>query len=56
MAEVQESEIIAFESQKADEILLVSDEKGIFGVSSIRNKSFGLEKFTSILAAWKQQF
>ena len=56
LAEIEQAEIIAFESQKADEILMVSDEKGIFTVSKIRNKEFGNEKFSQIIAKWKQSF
>ena len=46
----------AFESQKADEILMISDEKGIFPVTKIRNKEFGSERFTEILEGWKNSF
>jgi len=56
MADIQEHEIIAFESQKAEEILLVSDEKGIFPVGKIRNKTFGNIRFTEMIERWKQQF
>lgn len=53
LGDIQETELIAFESQKADEILLVSDEKGIFPVSKIRNKTFGFERFSEIIEGWK---
>lgn len=53
---IEESEIIAFESQKADEILMISDEKGIFSVRKIRNKEFSTEKFGEILDAWRKSF
>jgi branched-chain amino acid aminotransferase len=38
LATIEEAELSAFESQKAEEILVISDEKGIFTVSKIRNK------------------
>lgn len=56
LAELQESEIIAFETQKAEEILLISDEKGIFSVSKIRNKSFANTRFAEMINQWKQSF
>ena len=56
MAEIQESEMIAFESQKAEEILMISDEKGIFSVSKIRNKTFGNMRFAEIISQWKSDF
>jgi branched-chain amino acid aminotransferase len=45
LADIQEHEIIAFESQKAEEILMISDEKGIFSVGKIRNKTFETSRF-----------
>lgn len=56
LAEIVEAEMIAFESQKADEILLISDEKGIFPVHKIRNKVFGSEKFSEMVSAWRASF
>ncbi|MDQ1097346.1 MULTISPECIES: aminotransferase class IV [Chryseobacterium] len=56
LADIQEHEIIAFESQKAEEILLVSDEKGLFSVGKIRNKTFGNERFTDMVERWKNHF
>ena len=56
LAEIQESEMIAFESQKAEEILMISDEKGIFSVSKIRNKTFGNMRFAEIISKWKSDF
>lgn len=55
LAKIDPSELIAFESQKADEILMVSDEKGLFSVSKIRNKTFGNEKFTQFISEWKNK-
>ncbi len=55
-AEIEPSELIAFESQKAEEILLVSDEKGIFSVTKIRNKNFEKTRFSEIIEKWKQNF
>jgi branched-chain amino acid aminotransferase len=43
IADIQEHEIIAFESQKAEEILMISD--GIFSVGKIRNKTFETSRF-----------
>ena len=56
LAEIQESEMIAFESQKAEEILMISDSKGIFPVTKIRNKTFGKERFSELVEKWKNNF
>ncbi|WP_312823792.1 aminotransferase class IV [Epilithonimonas sp.] len=56
LAEIEEAEIIAFESQKAEEILRISDEKGVHAVSKIRNKSFENTKFTEMVTQWKNSF
>lgn len=56
LADIQEHEIIAFESQKAEEILLVSDEKGISSVKKIRNKTFESNRFTELVESWKNSF
>ncbi len=56
LADIQEHEIIAFESQKAEEILLISDEKGIFSVGKIRNKIFGNNRFLELTEAWRKSF
>ena len=56
LADIQEHEIIAFESQKAEEILLISDEKGIFSVGKIRNKTFGNTRFLEMIDSWKGSF
>ncbi len=56
LAEIEEAEIIAFESQKAEEILRISDEKGVHTVSKIRNKSFGNVRFAEMVALWRKNF
>jgi len=56
LADTQENEIIAFESQKAEEILLISDEKGIFSVKKIRNKTFENPRFTELVESWRNSF
>ncbi|MDH6250772.1 branched-subunit amino acid aminotransferase/4-amino-4-deoxychorismate lyase [Chryseobacterium sp. H1D6B] len=56
LADIQEHEIIAFESQKAEEILMVSDEKGIFSVGKIRNKAFENSRFLELVEKWKESF
>lgn len=56
LAQIQESEMIAFESQKAEEILMISDLKGIFSVTKIRNKTFEKERFAELVAKWKVNF
>lgn len=56
LAEIQETEMIAFESQKAEEILMISDEKGIFAVSKIRNKTFEKNRFEEMVNQWKNSF
>ena len=53
LAEIQESEMIAFESQKSEEILMISDDKGLFSVTKIRNKTFDKNRFTEIVEKWK---
>lgn len=56
LAEIVETELNAFESQKADEILLISDEKGIHPVTKIRNKEFGNQRFQEMIDKWKASF
>ncbi|MCD0479798.1 aminotransferase class IV [Chryseobacterium sp. LC2016-29] len=56
LADTQEHEIIAFESQKAEEILLISDEKGVFSVKKIRNKTFENIRFTELVESWRNSF
>ena len=56
LAESKEAEIIAFESQKAEEILRISDEKGVHSVSKIRNKTFENTRFTEMVTQWKNSF
>ncbi|MEC3876638.1 aminotransferase class IV [Chryseobacterium salviniae] len=56
LADIQEHEIIAFESQKAEEILLISDEKGLFSVGKIRNKTFVKNRFNELTEAWRKSF
>lgn len=56
LADTQEHEIIAFESQKAEEILLISDEKGVFSVKKIRNKTFESTRFTELVESWRNSF
>ena len=56
LADIQEHEIIAFESQKAEEILMISDEKGIFSVGKIRNKTFESSRFKEMVESWKNSF
>lgn len=56
LADIQEHEIIAFESQKAEEILMISEEKGIFCVGKIRNKTFEAARFLEWVESWKQSF
>jgi len=56
LADIQEHEIIAFESQKAEEILMISEEKGMFCVGKIRNKTFEAVRFLEWVESWKQSF
>lgn len=56
LAFVEPDEMIGFETQKADEILIISDEIGLSTVSQIRNKSFGNEKFIEMINQWKNSF
>lgn len=55
LAEVDPGELIAFESQKADEILMISDQKGIFSIDKIRNKTFGNERFSFLVKLWREE-
>lgn len=54
LAVIEQAEMIAFESQKADEILMISDEKGIFSVNKIRNKTFANERFSQMIQQWAE--
>lgn len=56
LASILEVELSPFETQKAEEILMISDDKGIFTISKIRNKEFGNEKFKKMLDSWKNNF
>lgn len=56
LAQIEEAEMSAFETQKAEEILLISDEKGIFSVSKIRNKEFGNKRFSEMIESWRNTF
>lgn len=56
LGEIEEAEIIAFESQKADEILRISDEKGVHSVSKIRNKTFDNKRFSEMVQKWAESF
>ena len=56
LASIEESEMIAFESQKAEEILMISDEKGLFSVTKIRNKTFETNRFAEMIEQWKLSF
>lgn len=53
LATIEETEIIAFESQKADEILVISDEKGLLSVSKIRNREFPSNRFREMVEGWR---
>ena len=56
LAQIQETEMIAFESQKAAEVLMISDLKGIFSVTKIRNKNFESARFSEMIAQWRSAF
>ena len=56
LATIEEAELSAFESQKAEEILMISDEKGVFSVTKIRNKEFGNQRFIAMIEAWRNSF
>jgi len=56
LAQIQEAEMIAFESQKAEEVLMISDLRGIFLVTKIRNKTFEKNRFLEIIEQWKASF
>ncbi|MDE5449539.1 aminotransferase class IV, partial [Elizabethkingia meningoseptica] len=56
LALIEEAEVIAFETQKADEVLLISETHGIHIVTKIRNKEFTKTKFTALLEAWQNSF
>lgn len=53
LLKIEEVEMMAFESQKSEEILLISESKGIFSVQKIRNKTFENTRFTEYLKLWK---
>ncbi|WP_407482791.1 aminotransferase class IV [Elizabethkingia meningoseptica] len=56
LALIEEAEVIAFETQKADEVLMISETHGIHIVTKIRNKEFTKTKFTALLEAWQNSF
>lgn len=56
LGKIEQVEMSPFESQKAEEILLVSDQKGLFSVSKIRNKTFENNMFKEIIEQWKESF
>jgi len=56
LAVIEEAELIAFESQKAEEIIIISDEKGIFPVMKIRNKTFEKTRLSEMVSAWSASF
>lgn len=56
LAEIVQTEMVAFESQKAEEIIMISDEKGIFPVYKIRNKNFAKNRFSELIEQWKLSF
>ena len=56
LATIEEAKLSAFETQKAEEVLMISDEKGVFSVSKIRNKEFDNHRFTAMVEAWRNSF
>lgn len=56
LAEIEPAEMIAFESQKADEVLIISDEKGLIPVKKIRNKTFAADVFSGLVDQWRTSF
>lgn len=56
LATIEEVEMSAFESQKSEEILLISDSKGIASVKKIRNKEFSNQRFSEWTAKWESSF
>ncbi|MDL1914109.1 MAG: aminodeoxychorismate lyase [Bergeyella sp.] len=54
LATLSPAEMSAFESQTAEEILIISDEKGIYSINKIRNKNFNNTKFSSWISMWKE--
>lgn len=53
LAHLSEAEIAPFETQQAEEILLISDSIGIQSISKIRSKQFNNQKFSHFLQEWK---
>ncbi|NAW50525.1 aminodeoxychorismate lyase [Elizabethkingia argentiflava] len=53
---IEEAEIIAFETQKAEEVLMISESHGIHVVKKIRNKEFSDTKLMAFLEAWQKSF
>lgn len=56
LATIEEAELSAFETQKAEEILVISDEKGLFSVSKIRNKEFENNRVSAMVENWRNSF
>ena len=53
---IEEAEINGFETQKAEELSLISDASGLHPVQKIRNKSFGYTRFEQWAADWAASF
>lgn len=56
IALITEAEFNPFESQKADEIIIFSDERGITPVRKIRSKEFPMERFPEMIREWQSSF
>jgi branched-subunit amino acid aminotransferase/4-amino-4-deoxychorismate lyase len=55
LADIEPTELIAFETQKAEEILLISETQGLHTVQKIRNQSFDNQRFSSWIEGWQQE-
>ncbi len=53
LAKIEQAELIPFETQKSDEILIISDNKGFFPVEKIRNKTFQFDRFSEMLSSFR---
>lgn len=53
--EVLETDLVPFETQKAEEIIILSDQRGIFSVGEIRNKTFASDKTREWLQKWEEK-
>lgn len=51
---ISETEFIGFQTQKAEEVLVISELHGLHHVTKIRNKTFPTERFAGFIKDWQE--